>query len=122
LKSNAKSPAILTASPPPLNSASLETRLAALAAAGETIPYGELARDLGLRIAELTAQLEALMEADAAQGKPFRAALLRQRLSPDHLPASGFFQKAAELGRPDIDPIAERRALFASRPPATSAP
>lgn len=82
----------------------LEARLAALAAAGETITYGALARDLGLRMSELTAQLEALMEDDAAQGKPFRAALLRQRLSPEHLPAPGFFQKAAELGAALSDP------------------
>jgi hypothetical protein len=96
----------------------LEQRLAALAAAGETISYGDLARDLGLRMAELTAQLEALMEEDAATGKPFRAALLRQRLSPDHLPAPGFFQKAAELGRSNADPAtftqAERHALHVS--------
>ncbi|NJM82675.1 MAG: hypothetical protein HC844_09355 [Tabrizicola sp.] len=76
----------------------LETRLAALAAAGETVAYGALARDLGLRMAELTAQLEALMETDAAQGLPFRAAVLRQRLSPDQLPAPGFFLKAQALG------------------------
>lgn len=82
----------------------LAARLAALAAAGETITYGALAKDLGLRMADLTAQLEALMETDAAEGKPFRAALLHQRLSPDHLPAPGFFQKAAELGRPTDDP------------------
>jgi hypothetical protein len=88
----------------------LETRLAALAAAGETIAYGQLAKELGLRMADLTAQLEALMEIDAAQGKPFRAALLRQRLSPDHLPAPGFFQKAAELGHPTDDPIAFTKA------------
>jgi hypothetical protein len=93
----------------------LEDRLAALAAAGETITYGELARDLGLRMAELTTQLEALMEDDAAQGKPFRAALLRQRLSPEGLPAPGFFQKATELGRATLDPVAftadQRRRL-----------
>ena len=96
----------------------LELRLAALAAAGETITYGDLARDLGLRMADLTAQLEALMEDDAAQGKPFRAALLRQRRSPDHLPAPGFFQKAAALGRHTDDPaafaLAERQALHLS--------
>jgi hypothetical protein len=93
----------------------LEEKLAALAAAGETIGYGDLARELGLRMGELTAQLEALMEVDAAQGQPFRAALLRQRLSPDHLPAPGFFQKAAELGHPTDDPAAftadQRRRL-----------
>jgi hypothetical protein len=93
----------------------LEDRLAALAAAGETITYGALAQELGLRMADLTAQLEALMEADAAANRPFRAALLRQRLSPDHLPAPGFFQKAAELGQPTDDPAAftadQRRRL-----------
>jgi len=99
----------------------LETRLAALAAAGQTITYGDLARELGLRMAELTAALEALMEADAAQENPFRAALLRQRLSPDGHPAPGFFQKAAELGR-SVDINAERRALFAAARPATSPP
>lgn len=56
-------------------------------------------------MADLTAQLEALMETDAAQGKPFRAALLRQRLSPENLPAPGFFQKAAALGADVSDPI-----------------
>jgi hypothetical protein len=93
----------------------LEDRLAALAAAGETTTYGDLARDLGLRMGELTAQLEALMERDAAAGNPFRAALLRQRLSPDHLPAPGFFLKAAELGQPTDEPAAftaeQRRRL-----------
>jgi hypothetical protein len=94
----------------------LESRLAALAAARQTIGYGPLARDLGLRVAELTAVLEALMEEDAAQGRAFRAALLQQRLSPDHLPAPGFFQKAAALGADVSDPAAfaadQRRRLF----------
>ena len=104
-----------------MSNASLESHLAALAAAGETVTYGDLARDLGLRIADLTAQLEALMEADAAQGKPFRAALLRQRLSPDGHPAPGFFLKTAELGR-TVDIATERQALFAAARPATSPP
>jgi hypothetical protein len=93
----------------------LEDRLAALAAAGETITYGDLARDLGLRMGELTAQLEALMERDGAKGFALRAALLRQRLSPDYLPAPGFFQKAATLGAEVTDPAAftadQRRRL-----------
>jgi hypothetical protein len=94
----------------------LDQKLAALAAAGETITYGDLARELGFRMADLTAQLEALMEQDAAVGKPFRAALLRQRLSPDHLPAPGFFQKAAALGADVSDPAGylqtQRQRLF----------
>ncbi|MFN3280139.1 MAG: hypothetical protein ACK40I_00470 [Tabrizicola sp.] len=96
----------------------LEARLAALAAARQTITYGELARDLGLRMADLTARLETLMEEDAAAGRPFRAALLRQRLSPYQLPAPGFFLKAAALGHPTDDPGAfvrsQRRALHLS--------
>lgn len=83
----------------------LEDRLAALAAAGETITYGQLARDLGLRMGELTTRLESLMEEDAARGTPFRAAVLCQRLSPDQLPAPGFFLKAADLGQQTSDPI-----------------
>jgi hypothetical protein len=84
----------------------LEARLAELARTGETTTYGALARDLGLRMADLTARLEALMVEDAAQGHPFRAALLRQRQSSDELPAPGFFQKAAELGAQIPDPVA----------------
>lgn len=84
----------------------LESRLTAVAAAGEIITYGALAKELGLRMGELTAKLEALMEEDAAEGKPFRAALLRQRLSPDNLPAPGFFLKAQELGHDTSDPAA----------------
>jgi hypothetical protein len=90
----------------------LEARLAALAAAGESVSYGALARDLGLRMADLTRELETLMEEDTALGKPFRAALLCQRLSPDRLPAPGFFQKAAELGHDIADPagfVADQR-------------
>ena len=98
---------------------SLETRLAALAAAGQTITYGALARDLSLRMGDLTAQLESLMEQDSATGKPFRAALLRQRLSPDHLPAPGFFAKAIDLGHQIEDSAAftksQRQALHLSQ-------
>ncbi|VDC31608.1 hypothetical protein [Pseudogemmobacter humi] len=83
----------------------LPARLAALAAAGETVSYGALARDLGLRIVELTGALEALMEEDAASGRPFRAALCRSRLG-DGLPAPGFFLKARALGADIADPAA----------------
>lgn len=66
-------------------------------------------------MADLTARLEALMEEDAREGKPFRAAVLCQRLSPDRLPALGFFQKAAALGHDPTDPAAfvadQRRRL-----------
>ena len=101
--------------PWPLKSA-VEASLAALVASGETVTYGDLARRLGLRMADLTAQLETLMESDALHGRPFRAALLRQRLSPDELPAPGFFDKAAALGADVTDPAAfirtQRQQLF----------
>lgn len=83
----------------------LEARLAALAAAGQTITYGALARDLGLRMGDLTTALEALMETDARAGLPLRAALCEGRLSGG-LPARGFFDKAAELGYDTGDPAA----------------
>lgn len=75
----------------------LEQRLAQLAAAGQTISYGQLARDLGWRMGQLTAALEALMEHDARNGQPLRASLCEARLSGG-LPARGFFDKAAALG------------------------
>ncbi|MDM7930815.1 hypothetical protein [Tabrizicola sp.] len=100
----------------------LEERLAALAAAGETVTYGALARDLGLRMAELTTALEMLMEEDAAEKRPYRAAVCAARLG-EGLPARGFFDKAAALGHRIDDPTAfvqtERAALKAS--PTSSA-
>ena len=78
----------------------LQTRLAQLVASGRTITYGQLARDLGLSgpgvIAQLTQALEVLMEQDARDGAPLRAALCCGRLNGD-LPAQGFFIKAAAL-------------------------
>ena len=107
-----------------MNSASLEARLAALAAAGQTVTYGALARDLGLRMGELTDALEALMDDDARNGHPLRAALCEGRLAGGQ-PAKGFFDKAAELGFDLSDPAgfvaAQRAALFAAARPATSA-
>ena len=90
----------------------METRLAILAGRGQTITYGALARDLGWRIAELTAALEALMEDDARAGRPLRAALCEGRLAAGQ-PAQGFFLKAAELGFDTQDPagfVADQRA------------
>jgi hypothetical protein len=101
----------------------LAARLALLAAQGQTMTYGALARDLGWRVSDLTAALEALMAEDAARGHPFRAALMEARLTPG-LPAHGFFDAAAALGRPiPAEAIAkERMALFAAARRATSAP
>jgi len=90
----------------------LEARLATFAAQGKTTTYGALARDLGWRVADLTAELERLMEQDATAGQPQRAALLEGRLS-NGLPAPGFFLKLADLGIHPADPatyITETRA------------
>ena len=81
----------------------LEVRLERLALDGETMTYGALARELGLRIGALTAELEQMMEHDVVAGHPLRAALCAGRLSGG-LPAPGFFAKAAALGRPTGDP------------------
>ncbi|MGL4320556.1 MAG: hypothetical protein ACRCS3_06800 [Paracoccaceae bacterium] len=92
----------------------LEARLAALGAAGQTITYGALARDLGWRMAELTAALEALMTIDAAADRPLRAALCEGRLSGG-LPARGFFDAARALGYDVRDPagfVAHHRAAL----------
>ncbi|MGO4907812.1 hypothetical protein ACEN2J_05700 [Pseudorhodobacter sp. W20_MBD10_FR17] len=97
----------------------LAEALAGLASRGELIAYGDLARALALpnpgSIAQLTGALEALMTEDAATGLPLRAVLCRAKLSD--LPAAGFFEKAAQLGRFDgADPAefaaSERAALF----------
>ncbi len=95
-----------------------------LAARGETVTYGALARALAIpgpgSIARLTAALEATMADDAAAGRPFRAAVCAGRLSGG-LPAPGFFAEAARLGRYGGPPegaaaaafvAAERAALF----------
>jgi hypothetical protein len=88
----------------------LEAALATLGREGRTIGYGTLARELGLNgpgsFTRLTAALESLMEADAALGRPFRAALLYHRLSAEGLPAPGFFQKAQDIGHDIANPAA----------------
>ena len=92
---------------------------ARIGAPGQYAPLSRLARDLGLRVADLTAALEALMEEDAKNGKPLRAALCEGRLSAG-LPAKGFFLKAASLGFDLSDPVgfvASQRAALALTAP-----
>jgi len=98
----------------------LRARLIPLAATGQTITYGGLAREMALpvpAIQTLTAMLEGLMDEDAAAGRPFLAAVCAGRLG-DGMPAMGFFEKAAELDAAlTADPAAfvadQRRALQA---------
>ena len=72
-----------------------------LARARRCITYAELAACLGDtapgRIGRVSAALEALMERDARDGRPLRAALVLGRAQAG-LPGRGFFLKAQELG------------------------
>jgi hypothetical protein len=83
----------------------LAARLRAVAAAGGTVGYGALARELGCKVAEVTAALEALMAEEAAAGRPFLAAVCAGRLAGG-LPAAGFFAAAQALGVRVDDPAA----------------
>ncbi len=97
----------------------LRARLASLGAAGQTVTYGQLARDLGIRIGQLTEALEAQMEEDAALGRPLLAAVCAGRMAAGQ-PALGFFQKASLLGFDVSDPVSlvarHRAALTLTRP------
>ncbi len=109
--------------------AALPAALADLARMRETIGYGALARRLAIpgpgSIHSLTDALEVLMEEDAAEGSPFRAALCEGKLRGG-LPALGFFEAAQRLGRfsgpldgPEAEAFVanERAALFAAQDP-----
>ncbi len=94
----------MTESPPP--DPELRDRLRAnlrmVAATRATITYRDAAHGLGLVpphvIRSVARLLEALMDEDAARGHPFIAALVVSR-ARDGLPAPGFFEHAALLGR-----------------------
>ena len=72
-----------------------------LAQTRHCITYGALAAQIGLdgpgRIRRLADLLEALMDEDAALGRPLRAALVIGKAAGG-LPAHGFFLKAHALG------------------------
>lgn len=95
-----------------------------LEVANNPLSYGALARALNVpgpgAIARVTGALEALMRDDAAANRPFLAAMCEGKLSGG-MPALGFFQMAAALGRymgPATGPeaaafVAAQRALLA---------
>lgn len=93
----------------------LDAKLNDLATTGQTTTYGALARDLGWRMGQLTAALEATMEVDSRTGRPLRAALCAGKVNGGQ-PANGFFLKAEELGYfigdRDVLVAGERAALF----------
>jgi hypothetical protein len=86
-----------------------------MAALGMTVTYHEAAKGIGLTrshvIHSVTRLLESLMDEDAEAGRPFLAALVVSR-ARDGLPARGFFETAARLGRFSGDPMGEEAAAW----------
>lgn len=86
--------------------ARLRADLRMVAALQATVTYHEAARGIGLEpphvIHSVTTLLETLMAEDAALGHPFIAAMVVSRR--DGVPATGFFEAAARLGRFDGAP------------------
>lgn len=95
--------------------AALRANLRLVASLGATMTYFEAAHSVGLTpphvIHSVTQLLEALMEEDAEAGHPFIAALVVSRTG-DGLPARGFFETAARLGRFAGDPAGDEAAAY----------
>jgi hypothetical protein len=94
---------------------SLRANLRLVAGLGVTVTYHQAARGIGLTpphvIHTLTQLLEGLMDEDAEHGVPFIAALVVSR-ARDGLPALGFFETAARLGRFEGDPFGEEAIAY----------
>jgi hypothetical protein len=95
--------------------ARLRANLRMIASLGTVLSYHDAARSIGLEpphvIHSVTRLLEALMDEDAAAGRPFIAALVVSR-GRDGLPARGFFETAARLGRFAGDPVGDEAAAW----------
>ncbi|MCW4152792.1 hypothetical protein OM427_25075 [Halomonas sp. 18H] len=80
------------------------------------LTYRQLAEALGLTpprtIQRVTTALEQLMAEDVAAGRPMLAALVVSQRG-EGLPAEGFFERAAELGRLPADPALQAEAYRA---------
>jgi hypothetical protein len=91
----------------------LRAHLAGLPPEAVPVTYAEVAAALGLQpprtIHRVTVALERLMEEDAAAGRPFLAALVIGRARAG-LPAPGYFERAAALGRGPAADETERAA------------
>ncbi len=87
---------------PESDRAALRANLRLVAGLGVTVTYHQAARGIGLGpphvIHSVTRLLEGLMDEDAEHGHTFIAALVVSR-ARDGLPALGFFETAARLGR-----------------------
>lgn len=85
-----------------MDRARLRRHLESVAAAGRTVTYQEVVQALDVapphRIHRLAQALEALMDEDAAAGRPFVAAVVVSKAGPG-LPAPGFFAHARALER-----------------------
>lgn len=95
--------------------AALRANLRLVAGVGVTVTYHQAARGVGLApphvIHSVTELLEGLMDEDAAAGVPFIAALVVSRARAG-LPALGFFETAARLGRFEGDPFGEAAIAY----------
>ncbi|GED22274.1 hypothetical protein HHA01_12510 [Halomonas halmophila] len=80
------------------------------------LTYRQMTEVLGLTpprtIQRLTDALEVLMRDDVANGRPMVAALVISQRG-EGLPAAGFFELAAELGRLPVDPALQAEAYRA---------
>lgn len=87
-----------------LTAETLRPYLERLAREGRVVTYREAAAELAVSpphtIHQVTQALEATMDADAAAGRPFAAALVVSK-TREGLPAPGFFARARALGRYD---------------------
>jgi hypothetical protein len=101
--------------PEAARAAALRENLRLVAGLGLTLTYHQAARGIGLAppsvIHAVTRLLERLMEEDAAEGRPFIAALVVSRARAG-LPALGFFETAARLGRFSGDPFGEDAVAY----------
>ncbi len=93
----------------------IRAHLQRLVVNGEPITYKALANAMGLTppntIHRVTQALECLMRDDAADDRPFIAALVISR-TRSGLPAPGFFELAHELGRFDGAPSGLDEAAY----------
>lgn len=98
-----------------MDPSALRAELTAVARAGETRTYQQVAQALGLEppqtIHRVAVALERLMEEDAAAGHPLLAAVVVSR-TRDGLPAPGFFAHARNLGRYDGPEQGPQAAAF----------
>lgn len=104
---------------PPLEPSCARDRLRAnlrlVAAVGATMTYHDAARSIGLEpphvIHSVTTLLEELMQEDVESGHPMISALVISR-SGSGIPAQGFFEAAARLGRFKGEPWSEEALAF----------